>query len=103
MEICPGGSLLSYLRKNKGETPPETKLRFCLESAAGLDYLEKASCIHRDIAARNCLLSDKGGAVKISDFGLSEIGSKELQEEKLDKVGALRGNWLWMRIDLGPR
>lgn len=27
-----------------------------------------------------------GGSVKISDFGLSEIGPKEIQEDKLDKV-----------------
>lgn len=60
MELCPGGSLLSYLRKNKAEITLDTKLRFIAESAAGMDYLEKANCIHRDLAARNVLLSEKG-------------------------------------------
>uniref|UniRef100_A0AC35G138 Tyrosine-protein kinase n=1 Tax=Panagrolaimus sp. PS1159 TaxID=55785 RepID=A0AC35G138_9BILA len=84
MELCLGGSVLSYLRKNKGKTTLETKLRFIQEAAAGLTYLEEKSCIHRDIAGRNCLLTEKH-TVKISDFGMSSE-RKEITDEKLDKV-----------------
>uniref|UniRef100_A0A7E4VEJ9 Tyrosine-protein kinase n=1 Tax=Panagrellus redivivus TaxID=6233 RepID=A0A7E4VEJ9_PANRE len=84
MELCLGGSVLSYMRKHKGKTTLETKLRFVLEASSGLAYLEEKSCIHRDIAARNCLLTEKH-AVKISDFGMSDE-RKTLTDERLDKV-----------------
>lgn len=41
--------------------------------AKGCKYMEDARFIHRDIAARNCLLSCKGPGrvVKIADFGMA--------------------------------
>ncbi|CAI2350328.1 unnamed protein product [Caenorhabditis sp. 36 PRJEB53466] len=71
MELCPNGSLISYLRKNKGKVSALEKLRFIYEAASGLAYLESQRCIHRDVAARNCLLSAKND-IKISDFGLAD-------------------------------
>ncbi|CAB3401905.1 unnamed protein product [Caenorhabditis bovis] len=71
MELCPNGDLVSYLRKNKGNVHPYEKLKFSLEAADGLSYLEKLGCIHRDVAARNCLLSAKN-EIKISDFGMAD-------------------------------
>ena len=35
-----------------------------------MHYLEANNVIHRDVAARNCLIGHEG-AVKITDFGLS--------------------------------
>ncbi|KAI6236806.1 Tyrosine-protein kinase [Aphelenchoides besseyi] len=90
MELCPGGSLLNYLRKNKGKLSLTTKLRFALEASSGLAYLEQQNFMvqtdlfHRDIAARNCLLTEKH-ELKISDFGMSDE-RKELTDDKLDKV-----------------
>ncbi|CAJ0563216.1 unnamed protein product, partial [Mesorhabditis spiculigera] len=84
MEVCPGGSLLSYLRKNKGKMDGAIRIRFATEAADGLWYLEKQCCIHRDIAARNCLLSSKS-EVKISDFGMSD-DKKIVHDDTLDKV-----------------
>uniref|UniRef100_A0A915AJQ2 Tyrosine-protein kinase n=1 Tax=Parascaris univalens TaxID=6257 RepID=A0A915AJQ2_PARUN len=83
MELCPGGSVLAYVRK-MAPVPNETKLRFCCEAAAGLAYLEAKNCIHRDIAARNCLLSAKYD-VKISDFGMSDE-RRFIHDDKLRKV-----------------
>lgn len=41
--------------------------------AKGCAYLEEHRFIHRDIAARNCLLTTKGPGrtVKIADFGMA--------------------------------
>uniref|UniRef100_A0A671WMV0 receptor protein-tyrosine kinase n=1 Tax=Sparus aurata TaxID=8175 RepID=A0A671WMV0_SPAAU len=45
-------------------------LRFSFQVAQGLDFLAAKNCIHRDIAARNVLLTDHRVA-KICDFGLA--------------------------------
>ena len=44
-----------------------------LDVAKGCRYMESKRFIHRDIAARNCLLSSKGPGrvVKIADFGMA--------------------------------
>lgn len=44
-------------------------LRFLTEAASALNYIANLRCIHRDIAARNCLI-DANNSLKLSDFGL---------------------------------
>ncbi|XP_061581158.1 macrophage colony-stimulating factor 1 receptor isoform X1 [Cololabis saira] len=45
-------------------------LRFSFQVAQGLDFLAAKNCIHRDVAARNVLLTSNRQA-KICDFGLA--------------------------------
>lgn len=79
LELLAGGDLKNFLRegRNKPERPSPLTMRdlvFCaLDVAKGCRYMESKRFIHRDIAARNCLLSSKGPGrvVKIADFGMA--------------------------------
>uniref|UniRef100_A0AAR5PH28 Tyrosine-protein kinase n=1 Tax=Dendroctonus ponderosae TaxID=77166 RepID=A0AAR5PH28_DENPD len=56
MELVPGGSLLTFLRKKSNSLGEGQLMKMCLDAAAGMRYLESKNCIHRDLAARNCLV-----------------------------------------------
>ncbi|XP_066969584.1 tyrosine-protein kinase receptor [Macrobrachium rosenbergii] len=79
LELLSGGDLKSFLReaRPKPDRPSALTMRDLLtcatDVARGCEYLEGNHFIHRDIAARNCLLTTKGPGrvVKIADFGMA--------------------------------
>ncbi|KAK0403108.1 hypothetical protein QR680_016720 [Steinernema hermaphroditum] len=71
MELVNNGSLDSYLQK--ANLNPTQKMELCLGAAWGIEYMHSKNVLHRDIAARNCLVGD--GKIRISDFGLSREGT----------------------------
>uniref|UniRef100_A0AC34F0I1 Protein kinase domain-containing protein n=1 Tax=Panagrolaimus sp. ES5 TaxID=591445 RepID=A0AC34F0I1_9BILA len=78
MEFVKGGSLDSYLKKNRDTVTVSNRSMMCYDAACGLEYLHLQDCIHRDIAARNCLMDITTRKLKISDFGLSSIGAVQV-------------------------
>jgi len=75
LEFLDGGSLYSYLQS--GQNIPEARIKaIILGIARGLYHLHKEKIIHRDVAARNVLLTSTCEP-KISDFGLSRKIKKE--------------------------
>ncbi|RWS25147.1 leukocyte tyrosine kinase receptor-like protein [Leptotrombidium deliense] len=66
LELLPGGDLKTFLRESRGtQHKPSTLtmpdlLVMALDVARGCQYLEDNHFIHRDIAARNCLLTSRG-------------------------------------------
>ncbi|KAE9418872.1 hypothetical protein Angca_003404, partial [Angiostrongylus cantonensis] len=74
LELVSGGSLKSFLQANVGKVDVKDKIRMCLGAAQGVMYLHSECCMHRDLAARNCLIT-KDKVVKVSDFGLSRMGT----------------------------
>lgn len=48
----------------------------------GMEYLESKRLVHRDLAARNILVSEDGVA-KVSDFGLTKLDRKTLDNAKV--------------------
>ena len=85
MELVPGGSLLTYLRKNASSITQQEQLRMCKDAAAGMRYLESKYCIHRDLAARNCLVGYES-IVKISDFGMSREEEEYIVSDGMKQI-----------------
>ncbi|KAH7726660.1 TK/FER protein kinase [Aphelenchoides avenae] len=81
LELAPGGSLQHHLRKPI-DLSAEKLIGYTRDAARGMCYLSGRHVIHRDIAARNCLLG-KNDEVKISDFGLSVADRNCVKMERL--------------------
>ncbi|CDQ68696.1 unnamed protein product [Oncorhynchus mykiss] len=79
LELMTGGDMKSFLRQNRPKTSQSSSLTMlellhvARDIAFGCRYLEENHFIHRDIAARNCLLTCPGPdrVAKIGDFGMA--------------------------------
>ncbi|XP_048085952.1 protein tyrosine kinase 2aa isoform X13 [Alosa alosa] len=70
MELCTMGELRSFLQVRKYNLDLATLILFAHQLSTALAYLESKRFVHRDIAARNVLVSSTD-CVKLGDFGLS--------------------------------
>ncbi|CAF4414668.1 unnamed protein product, partial [Adineta steineri] len=70
MEVARLGELRTYLVANRTDFDLVTLVLYCHQLASALSYLESKKFVHRDIAARNVLVSNHE-SVKLADFGLS--------------------------------
>ncbi|XP_040917186.1 ALK tyrosine kinase receptor [Toxotes jaculatrix] len=79
LELMAGGDLKTFLRETRPRLEHPSSLTMvdllsvARDIAKGCQYLEENQFIHRDIAARNCLLTCKGAGrvAKIGDFGMA--------------------------------
>ncbi|MBD3390925.1 MAG: protein kinase, partial [Chitinivibrionales bacterium] len=100
MEYIDGNSLTELLRRH-GRLPAPVCVAIISIIAAALDYASRQSFIvqgqthdglvHRDIKPGNILVS-KQGLVKLSDFGLAQIGDVSLHTQQ----GAVMGTNIYM-------
>ncbi|KFD70754.1 hypothetical protein M514_06014 [Trichuris suis] len=102
LELMEAGDLLKYLRSVRAtdSMPSQVSLKDLLsistDVACGCTYLESIRHVHRDIAARNCLITSRNPSmrvVKIGDFGLT----RDLYEEDYYRVegqGLLPVRWM---------
>lgn len=80
MEYMEDGDLHQYLEEYEravdspavgpGEISVGTLVHMCVQVASGMRYLASHDFVHRDLATRNCLVSNNV-TVKIADFGMS--------------------------------
>ncbi|KAK6299221.1 hypothetical protein J4Q44_G00307310 [Coregonus suidteri] len=71
-ELMEQGCLSDYLRARRGRMSQDTLRGMCLDISEGMAYLESNNFIHRDLTARNCLVS-YNNVVKVSDFGMTRF------------------------------
>ncbi|KAM6899637.1 focal adhesion kinase 1-like isoform 1-T1 [Xenentodon cancila] len=70
MDLCTLGELRSFLQVRKYSLDLATLILFAYQLSTALAYLESKRFVHRDIAARNVLVSAVD-CVMLGDFGLS--------------------------------
>ena len=70
MELARHGELRAYLQSNRNRLDLATLVLYSHQLSTALSYLESKNFVHRDIAARNVLVSSHD-CVKLADFGLS--------------------------------
>ncbi|XP_070178286.1 tyrosine-protein kinase receptor Tie-1-like [Littorina saxatilis] len=86
-ELCQGGQMDKWLVSHKGQVEADTldTLRdFAAGITNGMAYLAGKQILHRRLAARNVLLTDKL-QVKVAGFGPQE---KEVDEKKQTRIPA---------------
>ena len=87
-EFMHGGSMLSFLHKNAPLKLSQI-VKYSIGVALGLDYLHKINIVHRDVKTAN-LLMDENDVVKIADFGVARVMSKD------GAMTAETGTYRWM-------
>ncbi|XP_064075115.1 focal adhesion kinase 1 [Vanessa tameamea] len=72
MELATLGEMRAYLQQNAHRLETCTLVLYIYQLSTALSYLESKKFVHRDIAARNVLVST-ATCVKLADFGLSKM------------------------------
>lgn len=67
-EYMPGGSLYSYLQKNRNVLKLPQLLKFAIDVCKGMDYLHKSNIIHRDLKTANLLMDNHNVSTTNSFF-----------------------------------
>jgi serine/threonine protein kinase len=94
VEFCANGALVSelYGDKARADWTVDALLRIAHGAACGVAHLHRVDFVHRDIAARNVLLT-KHDAPKVADFGMARLVDDETYEQQtVNPVGPLK----WM-------
>lgn len=93
LELLTRGSLQNHLRANSKVISLRDQIHWCHDIASGLHYLAQERIVHRDIAARNVLLSAKKIG-KLGDFGMARRLDGDSEYFQLEGAEKLPVRWL---------
>ena len=93
VEFASGGALDAFLQANFRTCADVLLAAFVSGAARGLAHLHANGVVHRDVAARNLLISSTG-ALKIADFGMSREDHGASNQTKTT-MGPIR----WMAVE----
>lgn len=98
---CEDGTLLEKLI-TKQPVPVGTAVEIATQICDGMEYVHKHGVIHRDLNARNVMLTSSNSAnlqlpvVKILDFGIATHDQSDSLAAELTQPGQIVGNPLYM-------
>uniref|UniRef100_A0A9J2Q0I7 receptor protein-tyrosine kinase n=1 Tax=Ascaris lumbricoides TaxID=6252 RepID=A0A9J2Q0I7_ASCLU len=98
MELAPFGELRHYLMRNRALLDLSILLLYSQQLSSAISYLHSCKFVHRDIAARNVLVST-ARSVKLSDFGLTSHGKLPIKWMAPESINYRRFNTatdIWM-------
>ena len=87
MELIDGISLKQYMEV-KGVLNWKETLHFSMQIAKGLEHAHSRGIVHRDIKPHNVMVL-KDGSVKVMDFGIARVMSKQYSDQRGSGLGAL--------------
>lgn len=101
LEHCGGGCLLDVLHDNRDKRPFEegylselNRINYAMQAARGLEHIHTCNIVHRDVAARNILLTNHN-VVKVSDYGLTRnVQGQENSFYQMASIGKVPYRWL---------
>jgi len=76
LEMMSGGGFLSFLCVHGSHQTQHQLAKFSLNAALGMEYLASENCVHRNLAARSCLVGNNNEVLKISDFSMCKQTEK---------------------------
>jgi len=92
-EYMPGGNLYDFLHNQNDILGLILILKIAIQISRGMEYLHQNRIIHRDLKTANILIG-YNQVVKIADFGVARVGSREGQ------MTAETGTYRWMAPEI---
>ena len=93
MEFVDGLTLRQLL--DGGKLAPQEALAIVPQICEALQYAHDKGVVHRDIKPENILM-DRGGQVKIADFGLAKLVGREAKDFTITGAGQVMGTPQYM-------
>jgi len=99
LEFVTGGSLDDVIQQQKDPLPESLIREYTRQLLLALDYCHTCGVVHRDVKAKNVLVTD-GGELKLADFGGAKKSVDLLGKDLLEVTAGLQATLLWMAPEL---
>ncbi|XP_070687329.1 SNF related kinase b [Pempheris klunzingeri] len=73
MELAEGGDLYDYILRHEGGVAEDTAKRHFAQIVRAVAYCHRLHVVHRDLKPENVVFFPQQGAVKLTDFGFSNL------------------------------
>lgn len=73
MELAEGGDLYDYILRHEGGVVEATAKRHFAQIVRAVSYCHQLHVVHRDLKPENVVFFPQQGAVKLTDFGFSNL------------------------------
>lgn len=73
MELAEGGDLYDYILRHEGGVAEGTAKRHFAQIVRAVAYCHRLHVVHRDLKPENVVFFPQQGAVKLTDFGFSNL------------------------------